>query len=410
MNKKILHLNFSDNGGAANAVIRIHESLKRVDYDSKILVAEKTTNLKDVICDQNFLHKFIWDQKKKISRNLKYFFKSNNKNTHSINFFNSNIISQIKEINPDVINIHWIGNEFISLKQISKIKKPIIWTLHDMWLYCGAEHYTSDKRFVDGYKKTNRDMSETGLDINQWVWRRKKKYLDKNIKIISTTSWQKENSQKSFLLKENPTFKIPYPIDTNFWKPLNSADARSELGWDNDKIYFLFGFSDYFRREIKGLDIALNIFEKFKKKYSQKCILNIFGDMNKDILKNKNINILGNIDNPNMLKLLYSASNLLLNPSRLESFGQIALESLACGTPILINKNTGTNDLIMSKEMGFVLNNEKELDLESLITWFNQNCLTNNKKLIHKKIKENFSMEKVGQEYLKLIKDIFKEA
>ncbi len=349
-------------------------------------------------------------KKKKISRNLKYFFKSNNKNTHSINFFNSNIISQIKEINPDVINIHWIGNEFISLKQISKIKKPIIWTLHDMWLYCGAEHYTSDKRFVDGYKKTNRDMSETGLDINQWVWRRKKKYLDKNIKIISTTSWQKENSQKSFLLKENPTFKIPYPIDTNFWKPLNSADARSELGWDNDKIYFLFGFSDYFRREIKGLDIALNIFEKFKKKYSQKCILNIFGDMNKDILKNKNINILGNIDNPNMLKLLYSASNLLLNPSRLESFGQIALESLACGTPILINKNTGTNDLIMSKEMGFVLNNEKELDLESLITWFNQNCLTNNKKLIHKKIKENFSMEKVGQEYLKLIKDIFKEA
>ena len=175
MNKKILHLNFSDDGGAAIAVIRIHEALKKNNYNSKILVAEKINNSSDIFCNQNSFNKFFWNLKKKISRNLKFVFKSKNKNTHTLSFFNSNILSQIDAYDPDIINIHWIGNEFISLKQISKIQKPIIWTLHDMWLYSGAEHYTSEQRFIDGYNKKNRNKDESGFDINRWVWNRKKK-------------------------------------------------------------------------------------------------------------------------------------------------------------------------------------------------------------------------------------------
>ena len=46
-----------------------------------------------------------------------------------------NIFSKIdyKKINGELVNLNWIGEETISLKNISKIKVPIIWTLHDMW-------------------------------------------------------------------------------------------------------------------------------------------------------------------------------------------------------------------------------------------------------------------------------------
>lgn len=406
MNKKILHLNFSDDGGAAIAVMRIHDVLKKIKYKSSVLVAEKFNKHSDVFCNQNFFSDFIWSQKKKISRNLKYIYKSNNKNTHTISFFNSNILSQINLYNPDIINIHWIGNEFISLKQISKIKIPIIWTLHDMWLYTGAEHYTSDQRFIYGYNKNNRNKDEKGFDINRWVWGRKKKYLSKDIKIISTSDWQYQNAKKSFLLKENNIYKIPLPIDTNIWKPVNKDVARKDLGWFNDKIYFLFGFSDYKKKNIKGLDIALNLFDKFNKAHNEKCVLNIFGKINKQYLDKKNINILGNLDNSTDLKKIYSASNLLLNPSRIESFGQVALEALSCGLPILINKNTGTNDLIKSKEMGYILEKEENSDFFNLLKWFNENCLTNNQNLIHKKVKENFSYEIIGNRYKDFLKEI----
>ena len=407
MNKKILHLNFSDDGGAAIAVMRIHNALKQNNFESKVLVAEKLNKFDDVFCNQNNFDKFIWKQKKKISRNLKFLFKTKNKNTHTISFFNSNIFDQIDHFNPDIINIHWIGNEFISLKQISKIKTPIIWTLHDMWLYTGAEHYTSDQRFINGYYKNNRDKLEKGFDINRWVWNRKKKYLNKNIKIISTSNWQHQNAKKSLLLKGRDVFKIPLPIDTSVWKPINKNDAKSVLGWKNDKIYFLFGFSDYARRNIKGLDIALNLFDKFNEANNGNCILNIFGEIDKKYISKKNINILGNINDQTKLRTIYSGSNLLLNPSRLESFGQIALEALACGLPILINQNTGTNDLILSDEMGYSLENEISSNFNSLLEWFNQNCINNNQDFIHNKIKENFSYSKIANEYKKLVNEIF---
>ena len=406
MTLKILHLNYSDDGGAGVVVSRINECMRSINYDSNILVAEKTTTSDNVLCDQNFFDKFIWRQKKKISRKLNFFFKTKNKNTHSINFLNSNILSQIEKLKPDIVNVHWIGNELISLKQISKIKIPIIWTVHDMWLYSGAEHYTYNKRFIEGYNDLNRDKEETGFDINQWVWKRKLKYIKKNIKIISSNNWQDQNIKNSKLLRENDTFKIPYPINLDFWQPIERSVAKQKLNWDSDKIHFLFGIANYSRAKIKGLDIALDIFDKFNKINNGKYVLNIFGDLNKHHINKKNVNLLGTIKGDTIFKTLYSASDLLLHPSRLESFGLIPLESLACGLPILINENTGTNDLIMSNHMGYVLENEIESNFESLLNWFTKNCLINNQELLHNTIKNNFSYSCIGEEYKNLIKKI----
>ena len=46
----------------------------------------------------------------------------------------------------------------LSVSDIEKIKKPVIWTLHDMWGFCGAEHYTEDYRWQKGYTKLNTDL------------------------------------------------------------------------------------------------------------------------------------------------------------------------------------------------------------------------------------------------------------
>ena len=83
------------------------------------------------------------------------------------------------------------------------------------------------------------------------------------------------------------------------------------------------------------------------------------------------------------------------------------MEALACGLPILINQNTGTNDLILSDEMGYSLENEMSSNFNSLLEWFNQNCINNNQDFIHNKIKENFSYSKIANEYKELVNKIF---
>ncbi len=403
MNKKILHLNFSDNGGAAIAVKRINECLLKLNINSKILVAEKNSVDENIFNKQSSFDNFFWNQKKKISRNLKIFFKTRNKNTHTISFFNSNLLSQIKNYNPDYLNIHWIGNELISLEQIKKIKIPILWTLHDMWLYCGAEHYTYDNdRFINGYLKNNRPLEETGFDLNRWVWNRKKKNLPEKMNIIATSDWQYYNAKKSYLLKDKKIHKLPLPINTNFWKPIEKSEARKILGWDLNKIYFLFGFSNYDKKYIKGLDIALNIFKNFRNQNPEKnVILNIFGKVKKNNFDNNNIHLLGEINDPNKLKLIYSASDLLLNTSRLESFGQIALESLSCNLPVVVISNTGTSDLILNQNMGFKFNQ----NINEFNKWFLKIYPNINKNNLHGEIEKNFSYQIIGKSYEKFFEN-----
>ena len=79
----------------------------------------------------------------KLARQKKFFYGFDGKYSHSLNIFNSNILAKINNINPDIVNLHWINNELISIKQISKIKQPIVWTF-DIWPMCGGEHYVSD--------------------------------------------------------------------------------------------------------------------------------------------------------------------------------------------------------------------------------------------------------------------------
>lgn len=132
---KILHVNFSDSGGgAAQAVLRLHNELLNKNIESYIFVREKLTNNKNIVGPIKKIDLIKINIKKKISRNLKFFFKTTNTNTHSLNLISSGIIDQINEFKPDYVNLHWIGNETISIKEISKIKSKIVWTLHDMCL------------------------------------------------------------------------------------------------------------------------------------------------------------------------------------------------------------------------------------------------------------------------------------
>ena len=57
----------------------------------------------------------------------------------------------INSSDADVVNLHWVQAEMLSIADISRIGKPVVWTLHDMWAFCGAEHYAWDNRWRDGY-------------------------------------------------------------------------------------------------------------------------------------------------------------------------------------------------------------------------------------------------------------------
>ena len=124
---KILHVGYSDIlGGAAITMNRLHKAMCDRGIDSEVLVLKKLNKDLNITGASNNFEIFFNEFKIKLARQKKFFYRFDGKYSHSLNIFNSNILAKINNINPDIVNLHWINNELISIKQISKIKQPIV--------------------------------------------------------------------------------------------------------------------------------------------------------------------------------------------------------------------------------------------------------------------------------------------
>ena len=405
---KILHVNFSDNyGGAAIAVMRIHKLLLRNKIDSNLLVSDKILNEPKTFSINKTSEKLKNIIKGSINRNLKFFFKSKNKTTHSLNIIPSSLLYEINKFNADIVNLHWIGNETISISQINKIKAKLVWTLHDMWPFCGAEHYTNNKRFEYGYKLSNKPTKETGLDINKYIWGKKIRHFKKIKKIIVTSSWMKNAAKKSFLFKDKQITEIPLPIDVNNWNYIkNNKYIKKLLKIEQNKKIIVFGSDNYLKNERKGLKFYLNLVKKLNK---DKYQFIVFGENNHEEFNSylKKLNIkkkilnMGKLKDELSLKIFYSSIDLLILPSMQESFGLIAQEGSIMGVPSVVFNNTGLTSVIDHKKNGYLSKSNSNEDMYTGAKW----CLSNlNRYKVSIYSKKKFNEKNIINNYLKFLK------
>ena len=412
---KILHLGFSDtNGGAAIAMMRLHESLLESNIDSNVLVCEKLSDTNKVFSStNNKFDKWRSEFKIKLARQKKFLFKSGNLFSHSINFFDSNVLKEIDKINPDIINLHWINNEFISIKQISKISKPIIWTMLDMWPMCGGEHYTLNKRYIDGYHSLNREKNESGLDLNKIIWRKKIKYFKNKIDtVVCISDWLKSEAKKSILFRDRKIVKINLPLNNNEWQPFDKNEARNILNLPKKKKIFLFvstnGIKD-FRKGFNFIDDALK-----KLSISSKDFLLVIVGIKSHVEKKPyEIKFVDDVKNGevNKLKLIYSSADLLLAPSILEAQGQVAVESLSCGLPVVSFNKTGFSDVIQHKVNGYLSDYLDKDDFINGIKWSIKKFSSMNGEKMHQlHLSVNtFSSKNISKKYIDIYEKVLKK-
>ena len=210
---KVLHVSFSDNYGGANiAAVRLHNSLKK-KINSKMIVYNKRSKDKNIIQLKN-KNSSLFSLKNYFCKLILIF--QNKTFSHSLNIFDSHFLNFINNSDADIIHLHWINNEILSIRDISKIKKKLFWTLHDMWPFCGSEHYSKNNRYTKNYKYNFKNF--LSIDISYFIWKLKKKYFSKKINFIAPSIWMKKKVQKSFLFKKNNVFLLRNPIDLKTWK------------------------------------------------------------------------------------------------------------------------------------------------------------------------------------------------
>jgi glycosyltransferase involved in cell wall biosynthesis len=293
-----------------------------------------------------------------------------NRILHSPEVLRSRWPQRLNNSNADVINLHWIGYEMISVADIARFQKPVVWTLHDMWAFCGAEHFTEDFRWREGYLRNNRPVHESGFDLDRWTWKRKSNHWRRPIQIVAPSHWLADCARQSALMREWPVSVIPYAIDTEAWHPVDKQLARKILGLPVDSPLLIFGAIGGTRDPRKGFDLLKGALDHLRGEI-QGLELVVLGQTPpmKPTDLGFPVHYAGHLHDDISMSLFYSAADALILPSRQDNLPNVGIEAQACGTPVVAFNACGLPDIVEHKETGYLAKAFDTQDLAEGIRW-----------------------------------------
>lgn len=272
------------------------------------------------------------------------------------------LVGRIREINPDIIHIHNIHGYFLNYQilfdYLSKAGKPVVWTVHDCWLYTGhcyhymgigcgrwksGCHHCPQKRqfpssiFIDRSARNFRDKREAfcSIPVNLMT-------------IVPVSEWIRNEMRESFLKDYN--FKVIHNgIDTSVFAPSDSCSAvRQKYGIGGRRI--ILGLASIWCRE-KGWDDFISL----SKQLNDDEVLVMVGVKPEQAGKlPKGIISIARTENVRQLAELYSAAEVFVNPTWQDNYPTVNLESISCGTPV-VTYNTGGSVESITSETGVVV-------------------------------------------------------
>ncbi|WP_456277642.1 glycosyltransferase [Bacillus sp. AK128] len=276
--------------------------------------------------------------------------------------FDEDILKLINDF--DIVHLHWINNYLLSIEILSKISKPIIWTMRDMWPFTGGCHYSIGcMKFMNGCGKCDFLQSKEIEDVSKWVITRKKLSYSENIYPVAISNWLKDYAEKSYLFSNFEISMIPNCIDNrNVFIPQDKQLSKEALGIPLDKKVLLFGAVNSSSDERKGFKYLEESIKNINN--PEDFFLIIFGSDEEEkfdfSVDYKNV---GRVNNDLLLAKVYSASDVFIAPSIEEAFGKTILEAMSSGTPVIAFNATGPKDLIIHKQTGYLAEPYKAEDL-----------------------------------------------
>ena len=414
---KVLHISPDENGGgAAKAAYRLHCALQQQNIASEMLVLRKHTNdLSVKSLRDSVLGKIKSKYYKKINRvknHIDPLFHTENSALHSFGWSGYGLVNQINQSDADIVHLHWIAG-MLSIDDIARINKPIVWTMHDMWAICGGEHYVPDdsptSRFRTGYLENNRPEYESGPDLNKKSWDAKlSAWKDKHFSIVGCSTWLARCAKDSPLFKQSQIYAINFPLNMNdIWKPYPKAPSREIFKLPQHKKLILAGAVGGVNNFYKGGDLLKESLSHLSDKAKADFEVILFGQEANEQFQNWPLKVhnIGKISDQHLLAQLYSCADVVIMPSRQEAFGQIASEAQACGVPVAAFQIGGPLDIVEHQKTGWLAPPYDTKDLARGIEWILTNPSSQEmSQSSRERAVKLFSEEAIGRQYVNIYK------
>ena len=180
-------------------------------------------------------------------------------------------------------------------------------------------------------------------------------------RIIASTGKEKGALVKHYGARSQRISVVPCGVNLEHFRVIGKAQARRHLGLNSDKIILFVGRID----PLKGVDNLIKALRHLWHIPKLKLMIIGGGEHSQHEIEQlrklaHSLKVQNSVDFLGLIKheklpYFYNAADACVVPSYYESFGLVALESLACGTPVVATDVGNHKNLIQQGQTGYVI-------------------------------------------------------
>lgn len=350
---RIVHINTYDDGGAAVAMLRLHDALLKAQVDSHVLVlhrsgTEAIENMHVYEAPKDGLLNKVQRKLGKTPTLREAHVKILDANpadyeTYTFPETDYDVLKHPIVRSADIVCLHWIARFVDYPSFFAGVDKPVVWVFHDMNAFQGGFHYKGDEEafahMFEEHEASTKAVKESAYNS-----------VD-TLTVVTPSDWMKHASSQS-ALTGNLSHRTIYNCgDTRAFHPVKRAHALRDLGLDRNHRYLLFMASNH-RVKRKGQDLlsealsALQIPEDVR-------LLSIGSNIE---FESDRVIPFGYVRSERRLNDLFNVSDATILPSREDNLPNVMVESLLAGTPVISFQNGGMVEVIQHERNGLLVN------------------------------------------------------
>ncbi len=258
---------------------------------------------------------------------------------------------QEEEVSYDLIHSHYWLSGLVAWELKKAWKQPVIQMFHTLGHMKNLVAKSDEERETETRLRAEREIMG---------------FVDR---LVAANPLEKRQMVKLYRADPQKIEVIPCGVDLSLFRPIDISQAQERIGWPPDRQMVLFVGRI---QPLKGIDILLKAIALATDDLPDLCgrlgLAIIGGDpqatMDREMLRltrlkeklglSDLVTFLGARDQ-DTLPYYYSAAQVCVVPSYYESFGMVALEAMACGTPVIVSRVGGLTFTVKDGVTGYLV-------------------------------------------------------